>query len=418
MNKVFVLDTNKQPLDFCHPGQARRLLKAGLAAVYRRFPFVIILKREVTDPQLQPYRLKIDPGSKKTGIAIINERTGEIVFAAEIEHRGEQIKDALNSRRAVRRGRRNRKTRYRKPRFSNRSRKPGWLPPSLLSRIANIETWVRRLCCFCPIAAISQELVKFDTQLMQKAEISSVEYQQGTLEGYEVREYLLEKFGRKCVYCGDRNVAFQIDHIYPRSRGGSNRVSNLALACGRCNQKKGDKTAEEFGHAEVQQLAKAPLKDAAAMNATRWELNRRLQTTGLAVECGSGGLTKFNRTQRNLPKAHWIDAACVGASTPEKLDIAGVKPLAIKATGHGVRQRCGTDKYGFPFRHSQRGKNYLGFQTGDMVRAVVPKGKYAGTNIGRIAIRFQPSFKLNGFFVHPKYLERLHRVDGYNYAFS
>src|SRR6185369_7341209 len=140
MSKVFVLDTNKQPLDFCHPGQARRLLKAGLAAVYRLYPFVIILKRAVTDAKLQPYRLKLDPGSKKTGIAIVNEQTAEVCFAAEIEHRGQQIKDSLESRRAVRRNRRSRKTRYRKPRFSNRSRKSGWLPPSLESRIANTLT--------------------------------------------------------------------------------------------------------------------------------------------------------------------------------------------------------------------------------------------------------------------------------------
>src|SRR5207249_2260747 len=137
MSKVFVLDNNKQPLDFCPSAQARRLLKAGLAVVFRRFPFTIILKREVFNPQLQPYRLKLDPGSKKTGIAIINERSGEVCFAAEIEHRGQQIKDALQSRRAVRRSRRNRKTRYRQPRFDNRSRKVGKLVPSLESRIAN-----------------------------------------------------------------------------------------------------------------------------------------------------------------------------------------------------------------------------------------------------------------------------------------
>ncbi|MFY9223432.1 MAG: RRXRR domain-containing protein, partial [Blastocatellia bacterium] len=71
MNKVFVLDKNKQQLDMCHPGQARRLLNAGLAAVYKRFPFTIILKKEVSDPQLQTYQLKLDPGSKTTGVAIV-----------------------------------------------------------------------------------------------------------------------------------------------------------------------------------------------------------------------------------------------------------------------------------------------------------------------------------------------------------
>ncbi len=81
-----------------------------------------------------------------------------------------------------------------------------------------------------------------------------------------------------------------------------------------------------------------PLKDAAAVNATRWEFYRRLQATGLPLEVGTGGRTKFNRTQRNLPKADWLDAACVGASTPRQLDVVNVRPLVLKATGHGRRQ--------------------------------------------------------------------------------
>ncbi|MBI4855002.1 MAG: RRXRR domain-containing protein, partial [Acidobacteria bacterium] len=116
MSKVFVLDTNKQALDMCHPGQARRLLKAGQAAVYRQFPFTIILKRVVADPQLQPYQVKLDPGSKKTGLAIVNQATAQVVFAALVEHRGQAINASLDNRRGVRRGRRSRKTRYRKPR--------------------------------------------------------------------------------------------------------------------------------------------------------------------------------------------------------------------------------------------------------------------------------------------------------------
>lgn len=194
MSKIFVLDTNKQPLQPTHPARARQLLGKGKAAVYRHYPFTIILKYEVSDAGGQPLRLKIDPGSNKTGLAIINDKTGDVVFAAELQHRGQQIKRSLDSRRALRRGRRSRKTRYRKPRFNNRIRPKGWLPPSLMSRIYNIETWIRRLRQLCPIVALSLELVKFDTQAMQNPEINGIEYQQGELFGYEVREYLLEKF--------------------------------------------------------------------------------------------------------------------------------------------------------------------------------------------------------------------------------
>lgn len=142
MSYVFVLDTNKQPLNPVHPGWARKLCSSGRAAVYKRYPFTIILKCAVQDAEVQPLRLKIDPGSKTTGLAIVNDDTGDVVFAAELQHRGHNIKESLDSRRAIRRGRRSRKTRYRKPRFNNRKRKEGWLPPSLMSRIYNIETWI------------------------------------------------------------------------------------------------------------------------------------------------------------------------------------------------------------------------------------------------------------------------------------
>jgi hypothetical protein len=132
------------------------------------------------------------------------------------------------------------------------------------------------------------ELVRFDMQLLENAEISGIEYQQGTLFGYEVREYLLEKWGRKCAYCGKTGVPLEIEHIVPRARGGSQRVSNLTLACEPCNTKKGTQTAGEFGHPAVQAQAKRPRHDAAAVNATRWALSRRLKATGLPVETGTG----------------------------------------------------------------------------------------------------------------------------------
>jgi len=416
MKRVFVLDTNKQPLAPCSPRRARLLLRRGKAAVFRRYPFTIILMRAVMEAQRQPLRLKIDPGSKTTGLAIVNDATGEIVFAAELTHRGQQIKARLQARRAIRRNRRQRKTRYRRPRFLNRRRPEGWLPPSLESRLANILTWVNRFRWLCPIGAVSQELVRFDTQLLENPEIAGTAYQRGELAGYEVREYVLEKFQRRCAYCHAENVPLEVEHIIPKSRGGSDRVSNLTLACRACNQQKGHRTAAEFGYPEVAVQAKTPLKDATAVNATRWALYRGLQASGLPLEVGTGGRTKWNRTRQGLPKAHWLDAACVGASTPNRLQTDGLQPLQIVASGHGTRQMCGTDRYGFPIRHKSRAKSFQGFQTGDLVRAVIRTGKYAGTHIGRIAIRFRPSFRLNGFDVHPKQLTRLQRSDGYAYA--
>ena len=161
MSRVLVVDANRYPLAPCTPRRARLLLNSGKAAVLRRYPFTIILKQSYPTASPRPVRLKLDPGSKTTGIAVVTEATGEVVWAAELQHRGQLIKDALESRRSLRRGRRNRKTRY----------------------------------------------------------------------------ALLE----------------------------------------------------------------------------------RLKATGLPVEIASGGRTKFNRVKQQIPKTHWLDAACVGASTPEVL---------------------------------------------------------------------------------------------------
>ncbi|WP_341529966.1 RNA-guided endonuclease IscB (plasmid) [Nostoc sp. UHCC 0302] len=423
---VFVLDKNKQPLDPCHAARARELLKQGRATVYKQYPFTIIIKdREVGQSVIHPHQVKIAPGSKVTGLTVLQENTNRCVFAAEISHRGFQIKQALLSRRQLRRSRRLRKTRYRKPRFLNRKRKKGWLPPSLQSRIENVLTWVNRLRHVCPITAISQELVKFDLQKLEQPEIQGVDYQRGELFGFEVKEYLLTKWGHQCAYCSVKDVPLQIEHIVAKSRGGTNRVSNLTLACQKCNQSKGNQPIIEFLKKKPELLnrilsqAKKPLVDATAVNVTRWELYRRLQQTGLPVEVGSGGQTKWNRTNHRIEKSHWADSLCVGASTPKKLLIKGIKPLAITAKGHGTRQRCRTNKFGFPKAHAPSSKYFQGFTTGDIVKANIPTGKFAGTYIGRIAIRFRPSFVLyfldKKFDVHPKYLNTRQKADGYEY---
>ncbi|BAY46968.1 HNH endonuclease [Scytonema sp. HK-05] len=261
---------------------------------------------------------------------------------------------------------------------------------------------------------------------MRNPDIQGKEYQQGTLTGYETREFLLEKWDRQCAYCGIKDVPLQIEHIHPRAQGGSNSITNLTLSCSKCNTKKGTKDIKEFLKKEPLRLerilkqAKRPLADAAAVNTTRFALLEVLKATGLPVETGSGGLTKFNRNQQNLEKTHWLDAACVGKSTPI-LNIEGVKPLLITANGHGTRQLCRTDKFGIPNRHCSRTKFHFGFQTGDIVKAVVTTGKKIGEYIGRIAVRSTGSFNIstsNGLIqgISYKYCKSIHKKDGYSYA--
>ena len=430
---VFVLDKNKKPLDPTHPARARRLLRSGRASVFKRYPFTIILHDiQVEDSTVSECRLKVDPGAKTTGLAILQGNV--VVWAAELTHKGFVIRDALTTRRQVRRSRRNRKTRYRATRFNNRRKPKGWLAPSLMSRVENILTWVRRLSKICPITAISQELVRFDTQKMHNAEISGVEYQQGELAGYEVREYLLSKFGRKCAYCGATQTRLEIDHVQARSRGGSNRVSNLAIACEPCNQAKGNQDVRDFLSDKPDVLrrvlsqVKKPLTDMAAVNATRWALFERLKATGLPVETGTGGQTKFNRTRLGLAKAHWTDAVAVGSSTPEQVIVKVVLPMLIKATGYGHRRICNINKFGFPQvnkkgeQATRKGAKVVrGFQTGDMVRTIVPSGKNVGTHVGRVTVRATGQFDISTAtgklqIINWKYCKPIHKQDGYSYT--
>ncbi|MGW2191863.1 RNA-guided endonuclease IscB, partial [Streptosporangium sp. NPDC001682] len=239
---MFVLDHHGHPLDPCHPARARRLPAAGRAVVHRHTPFVIRLKdRDAATSTVEGVQVGIDPGSKHTGLAVFTDdggsRSGK--YAIQLDHRGRAIRDRLSARAALRRGRRSRNLRHRAPRFLNRTKPKGWLAPSLRHRVDTTLSWVARLTRWAPVRAVHVERVAFDTHALSAGKpLQGVEYQQGTLAGYEVREYLLATWGRACAYCGASGVPLNLDHIHPRSRGGSDRISNLTLACIRCNQTK------------------------------------------------------------------------------------------------------------------------------------------------------------------------------------
>jgi 5-methylcytosine-specific restriction endonuclease McrA len=428
--RILVLDSQRKPLMPCHPARARRLLTNGKAAVFRRFPMTIILKGRVGG-EVQPVTVKLDPGSKTTGIALVGEfdRGSTVLAGIELNHRGQLIQNDLADRRAYRRGRRQRNTRYRAPRFDNRRRPAGWLAPSLQHRVETTLTWVNRLLKFAPITGMAQELVRFDTQLMQNPEIAGVEYQQGELAGYEAREYLLEKWGRKCAYCATENVLLEVEHIVARSNGGSDRVSNLTLACRCCNQKKGSQPVEQFLKRKPELLkrilatAKAPLKDAAAVNSTRWALFDRLKAIGLPVATGTGGQTKYNRSCLGIAKSHWADAACVG--NVEMLHVPTMKPLTVTCVGHGTRLNQKRDRFGFPRGAARARTDYQGFKTGAYVELNQPNGKYAGHwqgNLagiradGRLDIRVTIQGKPSKITANAKHYRLLQQPDGYRYA--
>ena len=441
---VFVLDTQGQALMPCTEKRARLLLARGRARVHRLVPMVIRLTDRTADScAFQPLRLKLDPGSKTTGLAlvrdtqVIDKQTGEVQTAAvvlnlmELVHRGKQISEALMARRQMRRRRRS-QLRHRAPRFLNRgNQQRGWLAPSLQHRVDTCMAWVQRIQRWATVTALSSELVRFDMQALQNPEISGVEYQQGTLFGYELREYLLEKWHRQCAYCDAKDVPLQIEHIRPKAQGGSDRVSNLTLACQCCNQKKAAHSIEDFLAKDKKRLAKiladakTPLRDAAAVNATRWALANTLQATGLPVELASGGQTKFNRCTLGIPKTHALDAACVG--TLQVLQNWQRPTLTLKATGRGSYQRTRLNKFGFPRGYLLRTKRVHGFGTGDLVRAEVPSGVRAGAHTGRVAIRASGSFNIQTHQdgksvvvqgISHKHCRVIQRADGYGYFFN
>jgi 5-methylcytosine-specific restriction endonuclease McrA len=182
-------------------------------------------------------------------------------------------------------------------------------------------SWVNKLRRLALVTALSLELVRFDLQQLENPEISGIQYQQGMLYGFEVKEYLLAKWDRQCAYCNKSEVPLEVEQIVARARGGSHRLSNLTLACQPCNQAKGARAIEDFLRHQPERLKKTlaqaqmPLKDAAAVNSTRLALFNALTAAGLEISTDSGGLTKYNRQQHQIPKSHALDAACVGRFT-------------------------------------------------------------------------------------------------------
>ena len=466
---VYVLDKRKRPLMPCSEKRARLLLERGRAVVHKMYPFTIRLKDRVGG-DLQPLRLKIGPASHKTGIALVREsesvdpvtgtieQVAHVVNLIDLEHRGWLISKNLKQRSDLRGGRRHRKTRYRAARFDNRRRQEGWLPPSLQHRVDTVESWCRRLRALAPITAISTMLYRFDTQKLQNPEISGIEYQQGTLFGYEVREYLLEKWGRTCAYCDEDDKPLQVEHILARANGGTDRISNLTLACESCNQEKGaeflpdflrtgkkrfrrfernarrfattgkgtvdtKKLAERKQHEEtrlarIQKQAKAPLKDVAAINATRAAVLKMLEGTGLPVERSTGGQAKWNRARIGMPKRHALDAACMGAV--DRVECWNHPYWRVHCDGRGQYQRTNLDKKGRRVSFLPRQKQHHGFQTGDMVRAEVAEGKRTGIHIGRVAVRSSGSFKVRTKTdlhdgIRAENCRLIQRSDGYSY---
>lgn len=452
---VFVLSKQKKPMDNCTPAKARILLRDGFAVVHKQHPFTIRLKDNAVHSQEKEYQIKVDPGSKTTGIALV-DNDANVVFFAELEHRGERVVSLLETRRQTRRNRRTRELRYRKPKWGNAYKKKDskfradsprpddWLPPSILSIEQNIVNFVKKLTKLSHVRSIALESVKFDMQKMENADIKGVEYQQGELQGYEVRNYLLEKTGCTCQYCrgASNDKRLEVEHMQPKSRGGSNRLRNLTIACRTCNMDKNIDSLPEYldrlerlntklAKTRVRHIKRlletnqpfVPLRYAAWVNTMRNRLARDLSELVPHFTEGTGGQTQYNRIQKlKLPKEHYYDALAVAGLPPEgRFNISTNQVLEVKAYGRGSRFRGRTNACGIITKNLMREKEVFGFQTGDLVKAVVPKGKKQGVYVGRVAIRKSGYFNIRTSKetvqgISHKYCTVTQRNNGYGYT--
>jgi 5-methylcytosine-specific restriction endonuclease McrA len=374
---VFVVGKSGKPLvPTKRYGRVRHLLKEGKAKIVCYEPFTVQLTYDTKEIVPIEMTLGILPGSSHASLAVETHDNGsdsrcEIVYAKEILMR-KDISSQLNRRRNARRNRRSKK-RYRQPRFDNRpksvcsicgknhtpkkwkkvSRKNGkghkWvsdgreavcrkcqhehsgekdkhdsdkvLTPTLRNKVETIMREVEKLVKIMPITRIRVEMAAFDTQKMADPDLQGRDYQHGTLFGYEVKEYLLLRYGHKCVYCRGKSgdPVLEIDHVVPVSRGGSNRVSNLVIACQTCNRKKGSMTAEEFGFPDIQKRSDRfkAFKYSALTQSYKWALWRELKRLyagyNVALEATFGYRTKARRLELNLPKTRVIDAMVIAA---------------------------------------------------------------------------------------------------------
>ena len=367
-NYVPVLTNNGRHLAPCHPKRARSLVHAGKARSHHQRGIRCIVLTKTNVPKVKnrsKVQLRIDPGSKHTGIAITRDYPNgsrDALLTLVINHRGKNIMLAMTKRRHLRRGRRHRKTRYRQPRFDNRTRPADWLPPSLLSRLQNTLTWMRRLSKLLPITDIHVETTIFDPQVLRNPDIKGIEYQQGPLYQTNLRAAVFHRDNQKCAYCGksDKRNRLELDHVVPKSHGGADRYNNLVAACRACNQKRGNQPIEQWLKrrpnklAEVQAKLGQDLAPATHMNVILPRLLQELRADGCTIVEHSAASTAAGRRLCSVEKSHHADAAMTGC--PASVRHLPNDPIVIDAKGRGNGQRIMPNRHGTP-----KGKIYRRF---------------------------------------------------------
>lgn len=299
---VYVQDINGEPMmPTTRHGKVRRLLKQNKAVVVNLCPFTIRLTH-ITTNYKQEIVLGVDAGTRHIGLSATSKSnelyTSEVILRSDIV-------DLLATRKEQRRTRRGR-LRYRKPRFDNRikSKRLGWVAPSIQYKIDAHLKSIKRICSILPISRIVVEVAQFDTQKIKNPDISEKEYQEGEQLGFwNIREYVLARDGYKCQYCKgkSKDPILNVHHIESRKTGG-NSPSNLITLCETCHK------AYHRGEIELKAKRGKSLRDAAVMGIMKWRLYDALKSIYPNVNMTFGYITKYNRIRNGIEKSHVSDA--------------------------------------------------------------------------------------------------------------
>jgi len=285
--------------------KVRILLKSKKAKVIKRCPFTIQLLYSSTN-YTQDINLGVDTGSKHIGISVTTK--DKVLFESDVELRND-IVGLLSTRRQNRRTRRNRKTRYRKPRFNNRKRKDGWLAPSVQNKVDTHLMVIRKVHEILPISKIIVEVASFDIQKIKNPSIAGTDYYEGEQLGFwNVREYVLFRDEHTCQCCHgkSKDKVLNVHHIESRKTGG-NASNNLITLCETCH------TGYHKGTVELPKTIKRGMKfkDATFMGIMKWAFYNKLKEIYPNASLTYGYITKNTRIENKLPKDHYIDARCI-----------------------------------------------------------------------------------------------------------
>ena len=314
---VYVLSKNGKPLMPTNAANARLLLKAGKAKVVKRTPFTIQLCYS-SDNYKQPITLGVDTGYKYVGLSAVSDN--KELLSSEVKLRTDIVK-LLSERKMYRRNRRNRLW-YREARFLNRikSKKSGWLAPSLEHKLNEHIKAINFVKSILPITEITVEAAAFDIQKIKNPNIQGTDYQNGVQKDFwNVREYVLYRDWHKCQHCGESNTILNVHHIESRQTGG-NSPDNLITLCETCHR--------DYHKGKIQLSIKKhkTFKAETAMSILRWKIVDKLKELGNSVNVTYGYITKSIRIALKLDKSHNNDAFCIaGGNWQERTDTYFIK---------------------------------------------------------------------------------------------